>query len=83
MSRFRKTYANGSSGHIKLSKTQLIKIGQSGELLGRLLGPSLKTGLPLMKNALKLLAISVLTPLRIKSSSVSNRSSYSIKNFQI
>ena len=80
---FRKTYANGSSGHIKLSKTQLFKIGQSGELLGRLLGPSLKTGLPLMKNALKLLAISVLTPLRIKSSSVSNRSSYSIKNFQI
>ena len=83
MSRFRKTYANGSSGHIKLSKTQLFKIGQLGELLGRLLGPSLKPGLPLMKNALELLAKCVLIPLRINSSRVSNRSSYSIENFQI
>ena len=39
------------------------KIGQSGGFLGRLLGPLLKTGLPLMKNVLKPLAKSVLTPL--------------------
>ena len=32
-----------------LSKTQLHKIGQSGMFLCRLLGPLLKTGLPLMK----------------------------------
>ena len=83
MSRFRKAYTNGSSAHIKLSKTQLFKIGQSGEFLGRLLGPLLKTGLPLMKNALKLLAKSVLIPLRINNSSVSNRCSYSKGNFQI
>ena len=35
---------------------------QSGEFLGRLLGPLLKTGLPLMKNVIKPLA-KVLIPL--------------------
>ena len=39
------------------------KIGQSGGYLGRLLGPLLKTGLPLVGNALKPLAKSVLIPL--------------------
>ena len=39
------------------------KIAQSGGFLGRLLGPLLKTGLPLMKNVLKPLAKSVLIPL--------------------
>ena len=39
------------------------KIGQSGGFLGRILGPLLKTGLPLKKNALKPLAKSVLIPL--------------------
>ena len=33
--------------------------------LGRLLGPLLKTGLPLMKSAIKPLANSVLIPLRL------------------
>ena len=45
---------------MKLSKTELSKIVQSGEFLGRLLEPFLKTGLPLMKNILKPLAKSVL-----------------------
>ena len=36
------------------------KIGKSGGVLGRLLRPLLKTGLPLMKSLLKLLAKSVL-----------------------
>ena len=58
VSKLRKAFAN-----IKLSKTQLHKIGQSGRFLGRLLGPLLKTGLTLMKNALKPLAKSVLIPL--------------------
>ena len=48
--RLRKAF--NSSVNIKLSKTQLHKIGQSGGLLGKLLGPLLKTGLPLMKNVL-------------------------------
>ena len=36
---------------------------QSGRFLGRLLGPLLKTGLPLIKNVIKPLAKSVLIPL--------------------
>ena len=48
---------------MKLSKTHLHKTGQSGGFLGRLLGPLLKTGLPLMKNVLKALAKSVLITL--------------------
>ena len=36
---------------------------QSGGFLGKLLGPLLKTGLPLMKNVIKPLAKSVLIPL--------------------
>ena len=36
---------------------------QSGGFLGRLLGPLLKTGLPLMKSVIKPLAKSVLIPL--------------------
>ena len=39
------------------------KIEKIRRILGRLLGPLLKTGLPLMKNVLKLLAKSVLIPL--------------------
>ena len=49
--------------HRKLLKTQLHKIGQSGGFLGRLLGPLLKTGLPLIGNLLKPLGKSVLIPL--------------------
>ena len=36
---------------------------QSGEFLGRLLGPLLKTGLPLLENVIKPLAKSVLITL--------------------
>ena len=39
------------------------KIGKSGRFLGRLLGPLLKTGLPLIGNVYKPLAKSVLIPL--------------------
>ena len=59
----RKAFANHSSTDIKLSKTQLSKMIQSGGFLGRLLGPLLETGLPLMKSVIKPLAISVLIPL--------------------
>ena len=59
----RKAFANNSSVNIELSKTQLSKIIQAGGFLGRLLGPLLKTGLPLMKNVIKPLAKSVLIQL--------------------
>ena len=61
--RLRKAFANGSSANIKLSKTQLHKIGKSGRFLGRLLGSLLKTGFSLIGNVLKPLAKSVLIPL--------------------
>ena len=38
---------------------------QSGEFIGRILGPLLKTGLPLIKNVIKSLAKSFLIPLRL------------------
>ena len=49
VSNFRKAFANHLSADIKLSKTQLSKVIQSRGFLGRLLGPLLKTGLPLIK----------------------------------
>ena len=58
-----KAFANYSSTDIKLSKTQLSKIIQSGRFVGKLFGPLLKTGLPLMKNVIQPLVKSVLTPL--------------------
>ena len=59
----RKPFPDKSSTDIKLSKTQTSKMIQLGEFLGRLLGPLLKTGLPLMKNVIKALAKGVLIPL--------------------
>ena len=59
----RKVFVNNSSADIKLSKTELSKMIQSRGFLGRLLGPLLKTGLPLRKNVIKPLAKTVLIPL--------------------
>ena len=59
----RKAFANHLSTDIKLSKTQLSKMIQSGGFLGRLLSPLLKTGLPLIKSVIRPLAKSVLIPL--------------------
>ena len=63
VSNLHKALANHSSTDIKLSKTQLSKMIQSGGFLGKLLGPLIKTGLPLMKSVIKPLAKSVLIPL--------------------
>ena len=63
VSNLRKAFANHLSADIKLSKTQLSKMIQSGGFLGRLLGPLLKTGLPLISNVMKPLAKSVFIPL--------------------
>ena len=57
---------------IKLSKTQLHKKGPSGGFLGRLLGPLLKTGLPLIGNVLKPLSKSVLIPLGLTAASATD-----------
>ena len=63
VSNLRKAFASNSSANIKLSKTQLSKMIQLGGFLGRLLGPLLKTGLPLISNMIKALAKSVLISL--------------------
>ena len=56
VSNLRKAFANHSSADIKLSKTQLSKMMQSGGFLGRILGPLLKAESPLIKNVIKTLA---------------------------
>ena len=48
-----KAFANNLSTDIKFSKAQLSKMIQSGGFLGKLLGPLLKTGLPLIKSVIK------------------------------
>ena len=57
--KIRNAFNNNTSTDIKFSKAQINKIIQSGGFLGKLLGPLLKTGLPLIKP----LAKSVLIPL--------------------
>ena len=48
-----KYFADNLPANIKFSKTQLSKMIQLGGFLGRLLGPLLKTGLPLIKKCIK------------------------------
>ena len=55
----RKAFVDKSPTHINPSETQLSKKVQSGGFLGRLLGPLLEIGLPLLKNIIKPLAKSV------------------------
>ena len=47
--KLRNAIENNMSTNIKLSKAQISKIIRSGGFLGKLLGPLLKTGLPLCK----------------------------------
>ena len=58
----RKAFATNTSTDIKLSKTQLSKMIQSGgflgNLLGKLAGPLMKVAMPLAKNVLPPLGIS-------------------------
>ena len=60
-----KDFANNLSTYedIKLSKTQISKMIQSGGFFGRRLGTLLKAGFPLMKNVIKPLSESILIPL--------------------
>ena len=58
-----KAFSNNSSVDIKILRTQLSKMIQSGGFLGILLVPLLKTRLPLMKSVISPLTKSVLIPL--------------------
>ena len=59
--KLRNAIENNMATDIKLSKVQMSKIIQSGEFLGKLLGPLLKTGLPLLKSVIKPLGLLGLT----------------------
>ena len=61
--KIRNAFNNNTSTDLKLSEAQINKIIQSGGFLSRLLGPLLKTGLPLIKSVIKPGAKSVLIPL--------------------
>ena len=61
--KIRNAFNNNMSTNLKLSKAQINKIIQFGGFLSKLLGPLLKTGLPLVKNVINPLAKSVLVPL--------------------
>ena len=61
--KLRNSLNNNTSTDLKFSKAQINKVIQSGGLLAILLGPLIKTGLPLIKNVSKALAKSVLIPL--------------------
>ena len=78
-----KAFANYLSTDIKLSKTQLSKMMQLGGFLGRLLGPLLKIGLPLMKIVIQPLAKSVLTPLGLTSAASDADAGTHKKNIRI
>ena len=81
VSRLRKAFANSSSANIKLSKTQLHKIGQSGGFLGRIFGPLLKTGLLLVGNVLKRLTKTVLKPLGLTAAASAIDTAFHKKSF--
>ena len=66
-----------------LSKTQLSKMIQSGEFLGRLLGPLLKTGLLLIANVIKQLSKSVLIPLGLTAAASTADAGIHKKNIRI
>ena len=59
--KLRNAIEKNMSTDIKLSKSQISKIIQSGGFLGKILGPLLKTGLPLLKSVIKPLGLLGLT----------------------
>ena len=79
----RKAFANQLSNDINFSKAQLSKMIQSGGFLRKLLGPLLKTGLPLMKSVIKLLAKIVLIPLGLTAAASAADAGIYKKNLRI
>ena len=61
ITKLRNNIENNLQSDIKLSKAQISKVIQSGGFLGKLLGPLLKTGLPLLKSIIKSLGLLGLT----------------------
>ena len=78
VSSLRKAFANHLSADIKLSK-----MIQSGGFLGRLIGPLLKTGLLLIRNVIKPLAKSALTPLDLTAAASTADAGIHKKNIRI
>ena len=64
---FCRAFAKHTSTDIKLSKTQLSKMIQSGGIISRHLDPFLRTGLPLMKSVIQPLAEGGLIPFGLTS----------------
>ena len=79
----RKTFANYLSTDVKLSKTQLSKMIQSGGFLCRLFGPLLITALSLMKNVIQPLAKSFLVPLGLAAAASAAGAGIHEKNLRI
>ena len=59
-------FAKNLSANIKLSKSQLSTIIESGGFFGRRFAPLIKADLPLMRNVFTTSSKSVLIPLRLK-----------------
>ena len=83
VSNLRKAFVSHLSTDIKLSKTQLSKMIQSRGFLGRLLGPLLKIGLPLIKNVIKPLVRSVLILLGLTAAASAAAAGIHKKNIRV
>ena len=81
--KIRNAFNNNTFTDRKFSKAQINKITQSGGFLGKLLGPLLKTGLPLLKNVIKPLAKSVLIPLGLTAAASAADAGIHRKNIRI
>ena len=79
----KKKLRNAFNNNIKLANAQINRIIQSGGFLGRLLGPLLKTGLPLIKNVIKPLGKSVLIPLGLTAAASAADAGIHKKNIRI
>ena len=78
-----KLFSEKSSTDTKSSKTPIPKMTQSRGFLGRLLGPVLKTELPLIKNVIKPLAKSVLIPIGFTAAASATDAGKHKKGFRI
>ena len=67
----------------KSSETQIPKMVQSGGFLGKLLGPLLKTGLPLKRNVIQPFAKSALIPLGLTAAASATDAGIHKKNLRI
>ena len=79
----RKAFSNNSLADVKFSKTLLFKMIQSGGFLGKLLGPLLKSGLPLIKNVIKPLTKIILIPLGLTAAASAADARIHKKNIRI